>query len=84
MYISGHVGLDNPEIIEKLNAAVQQLLQQHVTTTRPDDAMHYSRILMCLPTLYGINCKMIENLFCHGIHPNIDIDVLLLEMLKNL
>jgi hypothetical protein len=79
---SGNVGLDNTELVEKLNSAVQQLLQQHVTTTRPDDVMHYSRILMLLPTLYGINCRMVENLFCKRI--NTDMQVLLKEMLQNL
>lgn len=82
LFNSGNVGLDNTELVEKLNSAVQQLLQQHVTTTRPDDVMHYSRILMLLPTLYGINCRMVENLFCKRI--NTDMQVLLKEMLQNL
>ena len=79
---SGNVGLDDPELVEKLNSAVQQLLQQHVAATRPDDVMHYSRILMLLPSLYGINCRMVENLFCKRI--NTDMQVLLKEMLQNL
>lgn len=79
---SGNAGLDDPELVEKLNSAVQQLLQQHVTATRPNDVMHYSRILMLLPSLYGINCRMVENLFCKRI--NTDMQVLLKEMLQNL
>lgn len=84
LFNAGYVGLDKPELVEKLNSAVQQLLQQHVTATRPGDAMHYSRILMCLPSLYGINCKMVENLFCARINSNMDMEVLIKEMLQNL
>ena len=82
MYISGYVGLDMPELVDQLNSVVQQLLQQHVSNTRPDDVMHYSRLLMCLPALYGINCRMFENLFCK--HLKADIEVLLKEMLQSL
>lgn len=82
LFNAGNAGLDDPELVEKLNSAVQQLLQQHVSATRPDDVMHYSRILMLLPSLYGINCRMVENLFCKRI--NTDMQVLLKEMLQNL
>ncbi|XP_045163589.2 uncharacterized protein LOC123527919 [Mercenaria mercenaria] len=82
LFNSGNVGLDDAELVEKLNSAVQQLLQQHVTSTRPNDVMHYSRILMLLPSLYGINCRMVETLFCKRI--NTDMQVLLKEMLQNL
>lgn len=82
LFNSGNVGLDDPEIVEKLNSAVQQLLQQHVTSLRSGDAMSYSRILMLLPSLYGINCRMVENLFCKRI--NTDMQVLLKEMLQKL
>lgn len=82
LFNSGNVNLDDPELVEKLNSAVQQLLHQHVTTMRPDDVMHYSKILMLLPSLYGINCRMVENLFCKRI--NTDMQVLLKEMLQNL
>nr|UJP31523.1 putative steroidogenic factor 1 [Macoploma tenta] len=84
LFNSGYVGLDDTELIEKLNSAVQQLLQQHVTASRPGDVMHYSRILMCLPSLYGINCKMIEKLFCRRLSSNLDMQVLLKEMLQTL
>jgi len=81
---SGYVGLDRPDLVEQLNSLIQQLLQEHVRMTRPNDVMHYSRLLLCLPALYGINCKMIENLFCGHINGNMDLQVLLKEMLQNL
>lgn len=83
-YVSGYVGLDRPDQVEQLNSLIQQLLQEHARSTRPNDHLHYSRVLLCLPALYGINCKMIENLFCKHINGNMDIDVLLKEMLQNL
>ncbi|WAR15074.1 7UP1-like protein [Mya arenaria] len=75
-------GLEDMNLVEKLNSAVQQLLQQHVSVTRPNDVMRHSKILMLLPSLYGINCKMVENLFCKRI--NTDMEVLLKEMLQEL
>ncbi|KAL4221276.1 DNA hairpin binding [Mactra antiquata] len=82
LFNSGNIGLDDSDLVEKLNAAVQQLLQQHIKSSRPNDVMHYSKILMLLPSLYGINCRMVENLFCKRI--NTDLQVLLKEMLQNL
>lgn len=82
LFNAGYVGLDKPELVDQLNSVVQQLLQQHVSATRPDDVMHYSRLLMCLPALYGINCRMFENLFCK--HLKADTEVLLKEMLQTL
>lgn len=82
LFNAGYVGLDRPELVDQLNSVVQQLLQQHVSATRPDDVMHYSRLLMCLPALYGINCRMFENLFCK--HLKTDTEVLLKEMLQTL
>lgn len=84
LFNSGYVGLDRPDQVEQLNSLIQQLLQEHARSTRPNDHLHYSRLLLCLPALYGINCKMIENLFCKHINGNMDIDVLLKEMLQNL
>ncbi|XP_041377383.1 COUP transcription factor 2-like [Gigantopelta aegis] len=79
-----YIGLDRPEVIDKLNLSVQQLLQQHVVDTRPDDVMHYSRLLLSLPSLYGIDHRMIENLFCRHLNKNTDMEVLLKEILQNL
>lgn len=84
LFNAGYAGLDKPELVERLSSAVHQLLQQHVRATRPCDVMHFSRILMSLPSLYGINCKMIENLFCARINSNMDMEVLLKEMLQKL
>jgi hypothetical protein len=81
---SGYAGLERPSEVEQVNSLVQRLLQEHVRGSRPNDLMHYSKLLMCLPSLYGMNCKMIENLFCKHINGNMDIDVLLKEMLQNL
>lgn len=84
LFNAGYVGLDRPDFVDQVNSLVQQLLQEHVQSSRPNNVMHYSRLLLCLPALYGINCKMIENLFCRHINGNMDLDVLLKEMLQNL
>lgn len=84
LFNSGYVGLSRPDVVDSLNSVVQQLLQQHVRVARPDDVMHYSRLLMCLPSLYGISAKMVERLFCKHINSNTDMEVLLKELLQNL
>nr|KAG5704776.1 hypothetical protein BaRGS_015159 [Batillaria attramentaria] len=84
LFNSGYVGLNRPDVVDSLNSVVQQLLQQHVRVARPDDVMHYSRLLMCLPSLYGISSKMVERLFCRHINSNTDMEVLLKELLQNL
>ncbi|CAL1545280.1 unnamed protein product [Lymnaea stagnalis] len=84
LFNAGYVGLSRPETIDQLNSVVQQLLQQHVRVTRPSDVMHYSRLLMCLPSLFGTNSKMFETLFCKHISKTTDMEVLLKELLQNL
>ncbi|XP_059138473.1 photoreceptor-specific nuclear receptor-like [Physella acuta] len=84
LFNAGYVGLSCPETIDQLNSVVQQLLQQHVRVSRPKDVMHYSRLLMCLPSLYGTNSKMFESLFCKHISKNTDMEVLLKELLQNM
>ncbi|XP_069114438.1 protein dissatisfaction-like [Argopecten irradians] len=84
LFNAGYVGLDRPGMVDQLNSLIQQLLQEHVRLVRPTDVMHYSRLLLLLPALYGINCKMIENLFCGHINGNMDMEVLLKEMIQNL
>ncbi|ESO91339.1 hypothetical protein LOTGIDRAFT_105544 [Lottia gigantea] len=84
LFNSGYIGLDRADIIDQLNSTVQQLLQEHVRLTRPNDVMHYSHLLLCLPTLYGTNSKMFETLFCQHITRNTDMEVLLKEMLQSI
>ncbi|XP_052081746.1 protein dissatisfaction-like isoform X1 [Mytilus californianus] len=84
LFNSGYAGIERPSDVEQINSLIQRLLQEHVRVSRPNDLMHYSKLLLCLPSLYGINSKMIENLFCKHINGNMDIDVLLKEMLQNL
>lgn len=84
LFNAGYIGLDRSDVVDQLNLAVQQMLQQHVRVTRPDDVMHYSRLLLCLPSLYGQNNKMIENLFCRHITQKMDMEVLLKEMLQTM
>jgi hypothetical protein len=84
LFNAGYVGLSSPKHIDQLNSVVQQLLQQHVRVSRPSDVMHYSRLLMCLPSLYGTNSKMFETLFCKHITKNTDMEVLLKELLQSI
>lgn len=78
--IPGYPGLSSPQKIDQISSVVQQLLQQHVHVSRPQDVMHYSRLLMCLPSLYSTNGKMFEALFCQHIIKDMDMEVYLKEL----
>ncbi|KAK7093337.1 photoreceptor-specific nuclear receptor-like [Littorina saxatilis] len=84
LFNSSYVGLSEPSKVDSFNSQIQQSLQEHVQRTRQGDIMHYSRLLMCLPSLYGISAKMVEHLFCRHIDNNsaTDMDVLLKELLQ--
>jgi len=83
LFNAGYAGLSSPPHIDQINSVVQQLLQQHVRVSRPSDVMHYSRLLMALPSLYATNANMMETLFCKHISKNTDMEVLLKELLQN-
>ncbi|BFZ23207.1 hypothetical protein BsWGS_26246 [Bradybaena similaris] len=80
LFNSGYPGLSSPQKIDQISSVVQQLLQQHVHVSRPRDVMHYSRLLMCLPSLYSTNGKMFEALFCQHITKDMDMEVYLKEL----
>lgn len=84
LFNAGYVGLEMSSVVDNMNSRIQQHLQQHIHTKHPRDHIRFSRVLMCLPSLYGINCKMINNLFCGFIHGKTDIEVLLKDMLQDL
>ncbi|CAH1775668.1 unnamed protein product [Owenia fusiformis] len=86
LFNEGASGLEEPKLVETLGGCAQTRLQQHISATfqQHNDKMRYSKILMCLPLLYGINGKMLENLFCKHITGDMDMDVLLKEMLQKL
>ena len=56
--------LENASLVEKNNADAQQNLQSLVQYCYPDDRLRYSKLLLSLYTLFGINCNMLESLFC--------------------
>ncbi|XP_076451868.1 uncharacterized protein LOC143287635 [Babylonia areolata] len=67
LFNSGNAGVNEAAKVDGFNSQIQKSLQQHVHSTRPRDVMHYSRLLMCLPSLYGISANMVERLFCRHI-----------------
>lgn len=63
-FVSGSRMLENVSLVEKANAEAQQHLQSLVQNCYPDDRLRYSKLLLSLYTLFGINCNMLESLFC--------------------
>ncbi|GAB1606077.1 putative uncharacterized protein DDB_G0288537 [Argonauta hians] len=84
LFNAGYVGLEMASIVDSMNSYIQQKLQQHINTKHPTDHLRFSRVLMSLPSLYGINCKMVDNLFCRYIHGKTDVEVLLKDLLQDL
>lgn len=69
-------------MVDQLNVVVSHLLKDHVDSRGLDDYMHFSKLLLSLPALYGTDSRMMENLFCTHIAKNADMEVLLKEMLQ--
>ncbi len=82
--LAGYFGVDNSEYIESVNTLVRQSLHRYIQRTQPDNKMRYSQILLLLPTLFSVNSKMMEKLFCRHIIGQADMEVLLKEMLQKL
>ena len=80
---AGHQGVENSQYVDNVSTCARQALQEHIRNVRPSQRLRYSQLLLCLPTLYSINCKMMENLFCKHITATAaDIEVLLKEMMQ--
>jgi len=75
-------GVESLQYIDAINSCIRQSLQDHIRTTRPTDKLRYSQLLMCLPSLYSVNTKMMEKLFCKHISNSTDMEVLLKELLQ--
>jgi len=62
-----HVGankLERGDDVANLNTAARQDLQEIITDSHPNDKLRYSRLLLALHTVFGVNCTMLESLFC--------------------
>lgn len=69
-FVTGSRMLENVSLVEKANADGQQNLQSLVQHYYPDDRLRYSKLLLSLYTLFGINCNMLESLFCRHLIPS--------------
>ena len=84
LILSGYHDVENSEYIDSVNSLVRQSLQKYILSVHPTNKMRYSQLLLTLPALFGINCKMMENLFCRHIIGDADMEVLLKEMLQKI
>jgi hypothetical protein len=75
----------NADFVDKVSTYVRQSLQDHLARSRPtpgESMRRYSTLLLSIHMLYGINCKMVENLFCQHILKDVaGMDALLRDML---
>ena len=65
--LADYVGVQNTAAVDSFNAHVRRVLQAHVRRSQPADKLRYSSLLLCLPPLFGISCRMLEALFCRHI-----------------
>lgn len=61
---AGYDGLENADYVDDVNTYIRDDLQVHIRQSRPSEKLRYSNILLCLHTLFGINCKVVDTLFC--------------------
>ena len=63
-------GLEDPGAVSELHSRFQHELQQYISHANGSNAndgisiKRYSRLLLCLPTMYTIEPAMLEALFC--------------------
>ena len=81
---AGCYGAENSALIDRVNSETRSALQDHITATHPGDRLRYSQLLMCLPSLFSFNSRMIETLFCKHLTETTDMQVLLKEMLQKI
>ena len=75
----------NADFVDKVNSYVRQSLQDHIAKVRPHEKIRrYSSLLLSIRLLYGINCKMVENLFCrHVLQDEETMETMLRNMLES-
>lgn len=57
-------------------------LQQYVKKKEDGETKRYIDLLLYLPMSYGVNGKMVEELFCQQLYPNCDVKTLLKETIS--
>lgn len=83
LFHTGHSEIENTDFVDKVSNYVRQSLQDHIKETHTSEKLRYSNILLCLHTLYGVNCKMVQSLFCKQQVKSSDMDDFLKGMLQN-
>ena len=66
--------MENVDFVERISSSARQMLQDYVARTRPGDKLRYSHLLLCLHSLFGVNCGMVQTLFCKHVAKNNDMD----------
>lgn len=69
LFHTGSHPLENSAAVERANAEAQQCLQSFIQQSYPNERLRYSKLLLTIYTLFGINCPMLEALFCHHLIP---------------
>ena len=57
-------GMQRVDIVERTNSEARQDLQDFVQHSQPNEKLRYSTLLLTLHTVFGINCGMLQALFC--------------------
>jgi hypothetical protein len=64
LFHAGANRLERGDIVASLNTAARQDLQEIIADSHPNDKLRYSKLLLALHTVFGVNCGMLEALFC--------------------
>ena len=78
---TGYPGLTSGDFVDSVNDRVRKDLINHIRQNKPHEISRYSKILLCVHTLFGVNCKMVDSLFCSSKNTTVDTNALVKEML---
>jgi len=83
LFHSGANRLERSDVVAGLNTAARQDLQEIITDSHPTDKLRYSKLLLALHTVFGVNCAMLESLFCAPLNLAGGLEAFVYQLLRD-
>jgi hypothetical protein len=86
LFHAGSTAVESAELVARIYSEARQDLQDLSLHQHPTERLRYSTLLLTLHTLFGINCAMLQALFCApviGTEPSGFRDYVTRELRKN-
>lgn len=81
-YVLDRSGLTEPEAVEKMQDAILGAYKRYIAEKRPEQPVHWAKILMKVTDLRTISTRHAERVLCIRLDSSGEIPPLFLEMFK--